>query len=455
MARIAVCEDDRALRGLLRRALEGDGHSVVATAKGSDLLARLDPAPEVVILDIGLPDADGRDVCLALRAHGMNAPVLMLTALGGMHHKVSGFEAGADDYLAKPFDVPELLVRIRALLRRTTVAVAIDEVVLDPTSHEVRRGDAGATLTPTEFRLLGRLASVPGEVVRRQHADRRRLAARRLCQREHPGFLPAATAREARPAGSRRPRRDRAWSRLPMGLTGFRGRIVSLAVLTATLVVAVLVVLSHVLLTRATDADTRTLARTRADAVASTVQVHNGTVRLVEGTGDAFDTVAWVYADGRLIDGAAHSPMVGIVDRLGRSGRAEFLTTGHYLLYAEPLPVRGHPVTVVVTVDLAPYENSEQRSLLMSLVLGGLAVVLGGFVAYLGVSRALRVVHQMSALADEWGTMTRAGASAWDRLATSSASWLRPSTGSSTGSRTPSPTSGGSPTRSPTSCGRR
>jgi len=167
MARIAVCEDDHSLQDLLRRALEGDGHSVVATATGSDLLGRLDPAPQVVILDIGLPDADGRDVCLALRAHKVDAPVLMLTALGGMHHKVSGFEAGADDYLTKPFDIPELLVRIRALLRRTTVAVAVDEVVLDPTSHEVRRGEAGAALTPTEFRLLGRLISIPGEVVRR------------------------------------------------------------------------------------------------------------------------------------------------------------------------------------------------------------------------------------------------------------------------------------------------
>ncbi|TDW22635.1 response regulator transcription factor [Kribbella kalugense] len=167
MASIAVCEDDRALRGVLRRALEGDGHSVVATSTGSGLLGQLEPAPQLVVLDIGLPDADGRDVCLALRAHGVDAPVLMLTALGGMHHKVSGFEAGADDYLTKPFDLPELLVRVRALLRRTTIAVTVDEVVLDPTSHQVRRGTNGEALTPTEFRLLGRLISAPGEVVRR------------------------------------------------------------------------------------------------------------------------------------------------------------------------------------------------------------------------------------------------------------------------------------------------
>ncbi|MFF0341578.1 response regulator transcription factor [Kribbella sp. NPDC004875] len=167
MARVAVCEDDLALRGLLSRALRGDGHEVVATAGAGDMLARLEPEPQVVILDIGLPDADGRDVCLALRARGVDAPVLMLTALGGTHHKVSGFEAGADDYLTKPFDIPELLVRIRALLRRTTVTATADEVVLDPTSHEVRRGAVGEALTPTEFRLLGRLISVPGEVVRR------------------------------------------------------------------------------------------------------------------------------------------------------------------------------------------------------------------------------------------------------------------------------------------------
>ncbi|GAA3584761.1 response regulator transcription factor [Kribbella ginsengisoli] len=162
-----MCEDDRALRGLLRRALVADGHSVVTAATAAEFLGRLDPAPQLVILDVGLPDADGRDVCLALRARGVDAPVLLLTALGGMHHKVRGFEAGADDYLTKPFDLPELLVRIRALLRRVTVPTTVDEVALDPTSHQVRRGAAGEALTPTEFRLLGRLISVPGEVVRR------------------------------------------------------------------------------------------------------------------------------------------------------------------------------------------------------------------------------------------------------------------------------------------------
>jgi two-component system OmpR family sensor kinase len=188
-----------------------------------------------------------------------------------------------------------------------------------------------------------------------------------------------------------------------MGLTGFRGRVVSLAVLTATLVVAVFVVLSHVLLTRSADADTRTLARTRVQAVAGTVQVHNGTVQLIEGAGDAFDTIAWVYADGRLIDGVRRPAMAQAVDRLGSAGRDDFVMTNRYLLHSEPLPVQGHRVTIVVTVDLTPYEHSERRSLLMSLVLGALAVGLAGFVSYLGVSRALRVVHQMSSLADEWG----------------------------------------------------
>ncbi|ROO87564.1 winged helix family two component transcriptional regulator [Actinocorallia herbida] len=167
MAFIVVCEDDAAVRDLLKRVLEHDGHTVSVTGTADRLLRNLEPVPDLVVLDLGLPDADGRDVCVALRACGVDAPVLMLTALDGMHHKVGGFEAGADDYVTKPFDVPELLVRVRALLRRTTAVTSPSGVVLDPAKHVVTCGSRSESLTPTEFRLLGRLIAARGEAVRR------------------------------------------------------------------------------------------------------------------------------------------------------------------------------------------------------------------------------------------------------------------------------------------------
>ncbi|MGW3354836.1 response regulator transcription factor [Streptomyces bungoensis] len=167
MAFIVVCEDDAAVRDVLKRALEHDGHKVAVASTADSLLRHLEPVPHLVVLDLGLPDADGRDVCLALRARGIDTPVLMLTALDGMHHKVGGFEAGADDYMTKPFDVPELLVRVRALLRRTTATTPPRGVVLDPAKHVVIYGSTSASLTPTEFRLLGRLIASQGDAVRR------------------------------------------------------------------------------------------------------------------------------------------------------------------------------------------------------------------------------------------------------------------------------------------------
>ncbi|MFE4698878.1 response regulator transcription factor [Streptomyces sp. NPDC056738] len=167
MAFIMVCEDDAAVRGVLKRALEHDGHRIAVTPTAAGLLGNLEPTPHLIVLDLGLPDADGRDVCLALRARGVDAPVLMLTALDGMHHKVGGFEAGADDYMTKPFDIPELLVRVRALLRRTTAATPRSGVLLDPAKHVVSHGSTSESLTPTEFRLLGRLVASQGDAVRR------------------------------------------------------------------------------------------------------------------------------------------------------------------------------------------------------------------------------------------------------------------------------------------------
>lgn len=167
VAVIAVCEDDAALRSVLRRALESAGHRVVPAADAGELLRQVGTRPHLVVLDIGLPDADGRDVLRALRTRGLDAPVLLLTALDGTHDLVAGFESGADDYLTKPFDLPELLVRVQALLRRTRTEVDAGGVVLDPTGHRVVTGERSLTLSPTEFRVLARLLGAPGEAVRR------------------------------------------------------------------------------------------------------------------------------------------------------------------------------------------------------------------------------------------------------------------------------------------------
>jgi two-component system response regulator MprA len=169
--RAGICEDDDELRGVVRRALEGEGFAVRATATGGDAVRAFAAAPpDVLVLDIGLPDADGRDVCQALRARGVGAPVLFLTARDALPDRLSGFHAGGDDYLTKPFALAELLVRVQALVRRGGGAAAEADpaaLVLDPAAHAVRHDGRTERLTPTEFRLLATLAARPDEVVRR------------------------------------------------------------------------------------------------------------------------------------------------------------------------------------------------------------------------------------------------------------------------------------------------
>ncbi|MFE3654083.1 sensor histidine kinase [Streptomyces sp. NPDC059152] len=188
-----------------------------------------------------------------------------------------------------------------------------------------------------------------------------------------------------------------------MAVTGFRRRVVALTVLIATAVVAILVVVSHVLLSGVTDADAHDLARTRAEAVAANVTTVGGRVVLTENSSEALDEVAWVYADGHLIDGNVPASVVERVEALAASQRTQTAAVDNYLLYAQKVPIDGHRAMVIVRVDLTPYETSEQRSLTLSLILGGLAILLAGGVAHLVVRRALRVVHEMAALADDWG----------------------------------------------------
>jgi two-component system response regulator MprA len=146
------------------------GHETVVVASAAEAMRAFRAAPpELLILDIGLPDGDGRDLCLALRSAGIDAPVLFLTARDGLHDKIAGFEAGGDDYLSKPFELEELRVRTSALLRRVTRSATVpsEQPLLDSTRHALILGTKEVDLTPTEFRLLGRLMAEPGRVVRR------------------------------------------------------------------------------------------------------------------------------------------------------------------------------------------------------------------------------------------------------------------------------------------------
>ena len=171
--KILVVDDERAVRESLRRALELEGYDIDLAADGSEALERLDSGadPDVVILDVLMPGVDGLEVCRTLRLKGSRLPVLMLTARTQVEDRVEGLDAGADDYLTKPFALEELLARVRALLRRTSdgsgETLRFADIELDPGTREVRRGGELIELTRTEFSLLELFLLNPRQVLTR------------------------------------------------------------------------------------------------------------------------------------------------------------------------------------------------------------------------------------------------------------------------------------------------
>jgi two-component system response regulator MprA len=173
---VLVLEDDAELRSLLTRGLREEGFVVTTVASAADLVQRPEAGtePDALIVDIGLPDADGRDVVQALRAQGVGAPVIFLTARDALTDRLSGFAAGGDDYLTKPFALSELVARLRALIKRggSDLAVEAGGLRLDPGTHAASCGGVTVDLTPTEFRILARLAGTPYDAVRRRELVR-------------------------------------------------------------------------------------------------------------------------------------------------------------------------------------------------------------------------------------------------------------------------------------------
>lgn len=172
--RVLVVEDDTGLRAALARGLAGSRMDVATAADGASALAIATSAQEpfdVIVLDIGLPDADGRDVCQALRARGVSALVLFLTARGQVGDQLSGFASGGDDYLTKPFDFAVLVARVTALAKRSPQADRVPferPPILDHGSQSLVVGELKVPLTPTELRILDALVSAAEAVVSRR-----------------------------------------------------------------------------------------------------------------------------------------------------------------------------------------------------------------------------------------------------------------------------------------------
>lgn len=171
---ILVVDDDQAVRDSLRRALVLEGYEVDLAANGTEALRILSQrAPDAVILDLQMPDIDGLEVCRRLRSLGDMTPVLMLTARGAVDDRVEGLDAGADDYMPKPFDLAELFARLRALLRRRMAGASgellrFEDLSLDVATREAKRGDRSFSLTKIEFDLLEMFLENPRQVLTRE-----------------------------------------------------------------------------------------------------------------------------------------------------------------------------------------------------------------------------------------------------------------------------------------------
>lgn len=175
-ASILIVEDRRELREVLRRSLGESGFRVSTATDGEEgLAAALDERPDLMILDVGLPVRSGVEVTRELREREFDAPILMLTAHAEVADRLRGFDAGADDYLAKPFNYDELLARVRALLRRTRGGVTglrVGDLACDPMAHRISRGGTPLPLTQREFAILELFMRNPGRVLSRDEISR-------------------------------------------------------------------------------------------------------------------------------------------------------------------------------------------------------------------------------------------------------------------------------------------
>jgi two-component system response regulator MprA len=174
MVAVLVVDDDAPIRRMLARTFAADGYDVASAADGGEALAAVErSAPDLIVLDVAMPGLDGLAVCRRVRGHGLAVPILLLTARDAVPDRVAGLDAGADDYLVKPFAAEELLARARALLRRgqePAETLAFDDIVFDVQARRAKRAQAEIPLSPREADLLELLLRNPRQVISREQA---------------------------------------------------------------------------------------------------------------------------------------------------------------------------------------------------------------------------------------------------------------------------------------------
>ena len=410
---VGVCEDDASIRRLVAQALRYADHEVLAAHDGGEALRLFgtDSGVDVVVMDVGLPDSDGRDVVQALRSAGQSAPVLFLTALGAVHDRLAGFHAGGDDYVAKPFDVQELIARVEALGRRGRPATpATDGLVLDPSRHGVRAAGGEVLLTPTEYRMLAAITSRPGRGRPPPDGRRRGLARRGSGQREHHRLVHPPDPGQARLGRLAGHHRDRARRRVPAHVSpplptgSFQRQIVVLTACVTAFAMVVLALVLQLILAAQTARDVDRVLEDRADAVVGSTTTRGSDGGLVVPDADLDQGVVVYDAEGTAVAGTVSPSLQATYAELSTVDRVEHREVD------EATRVRAAPFrtssgtrgVVVVAERLTPYEEAERYALLVSLATGLLATSAAAAIAAWVTRRALRPVAVLAATAADW-----------------------------------------------------
>ena len=407
---VLIVEDDDELRAVLGRGLREEGFTVDSVSTGSAVLERVEgERPDVVVIDVGLPDADGRDVCQALRARGIDTPVLFLTARDALVDRIAGFDAGGDDYLSKPFAFVELVARMHALLRRAGAEPAIEAagLRLDPARHSVSSESAERSLTPTEFRLLARLLARPGEAVRRRelfaragHTVQSSVKTRSMSTSLGCVGNSKARRRTGHLDGAQR------WLSGRMSRLGLRLRLLLAVLASVGVALAGLVAIFNVILDTTLNGNARDLARSRAIAETASLRFDHGKLAAGEAPDNKnADAYLWIFAGGRVVQ-RPHTPAVLDNAARGLTGRAPGfvdVASTDTRLYATSVEVRGRRLgTVVAGVSLVPYEQTRATALAGSLVFGGAALVLVALASRWLLASSLRPVVRMTRQTAAW-----------------------------------------------------